>query len=52
VLRVILAFAGILLGLPWLYIKAIGLGIVAVILLPKIAWKILGRRKEPEVLVT
>jgi TRAP-type uncharacterized transport system fused permease subunit len=52
VLRTILVCTGILLGLPWLSVKAIGFGITAVILLPTLTLKILRGRKEPEAAVT
>lgn len=52
VLRGILVCSGILIGLPWLYIKGIGLVITAAILLPLAAWKIWNRRKEPEAVAT
>ncbi|RLB30259.1 MAG: hypothetical protein DRH11_15065 [Deltaproteobacteria bacterium] len=51
-LRVILVCAGILMGLPWLYIKATGLGISAAILLPYTVWKIWNRDRQPEAVVT
>ena len=50
-LRTILVCAGFLVGLPWLYIKAIGLAIIAVILLPLAFRKIWGGRKEPKAVV-
>jgi TRAP transporter 4TM/12TM fusion protein len=52
VLRTILVCSGVLLGLPWLHIKGIGLVISAVILLPLIALKIWHRSKKPEAVVT
>ena len=52
VLRTILICAGVLLGLPWLHIKAIGMVISAVILLPLVALKIWHRSKKPEAVVT
>jgi TRAP transporter 4TM/12TM fusion protein len=52
VLRGILICSGILIGLPWLHIKGIGLVITAAILLPLAAWKIWNRRKEPEAVAT
>lgn len=52
VLRGILVCSGILIGLPWLYIKGIGLVITAAILLPLVAWKIWKRRTEPEAVFT
>ena len=51
-LRIILIGAGVLLGLPWLHIKAIGALIAAVILLPLIVSKILRRSKKSEAVVT
>lgn len=52
VLRGILVCAGIFIGLPWLYLKAIGLIITAAILLPLTAWKLWSRDKQPEPAVT
>jgi TRAP transporter 4TM/12TM fusion protein len=52
VLRGILVCAGVSMGLPWLHIKAIGLIIIAAILLPLTARKIWNRRKEHEAVVT
>jgi TRAP-type uncharacterized transport system fused permease subunit len=52
VLRTILVCAGVLLGLPWLHIKAIGALITAVILLPLIVSKILRRSKKPDAVVS
>jgi TRAP-type uncharacterized transport system fused permease subunit len=52
VLRTFLVCAGILLGLPWLRAKAIGLVIAAVILLPLVAVKIWHQSKKPEAVVT
>ena len=47
-LRGILVCAGIFMGLPWLYLKAAGLIITAVILLPLAAWKLRSRGRGPE----
>ena len=52
VLRTILVCSGVFLGFPWLYIKGLGLVITAAILLPLVASKIWGGRKEPEAVVT
>ena len=46
-LRAIVVCAGVLLGLPWLSVKAIGLAITVAVLLPMVARKISGRLKEP-----
>lgn len=51
-LRTILICAGVLLGLPWLHVKGIGLVITVVILLPLVALKIWNRSKKPQAVVT
>jgi TRAP transporter 4TM/12TM fusion protein len=46
ILRALLVLAGVSMGLPWLYLKIMGLVIIAAILLPLAARKLWGRNRQ------